>query len=548
MEIILQGTIQGQSRSWTLKEGTYRLGRGTHNEILVSDPSVSRAHAELVVGADQIMVTDLGSRNGTWINNRQAHSQELIKPGDKLRLGNVDLVLRDEASEAPSSVPSKALLADAEQVRGTVHLPWDSVKSEFDTESRLDQNLLKVVTDAGPLLVGQLPLDQLFETVLDLVERLVTTRRIVLLLLDEDDATPNVCAARPPQAHSDEKLMLSKTLMDTVIQGRDSLLVTDAQADPRFGGQESIVAMDIRSALVAPLFDNEKVIGLVYADTNDPRVRYDLDHLRIFTMLANLIAIKITNTRLIEDQRAMERMEQEMATAARIQRGILPAELPSGPGYEILAKLIPCHEAAGDLYDAQRLDDGRILLTVGDVSGKGIGSALLMSHIMASMRVLYSEDLDPATLVERLHRQLLRAAEPSHYATLFFASLDPNTHKLDYVNAGHNPPLLLLPDGSISTLDATGMPVGLLEGATFEAKSTTLPPGSLLFIFSDGITEALSEEEFYGDDRLIECLKRLFDRPLEEISSGLLDEVHAFQGDTPTSDDITLFMLRRAMT
>lgn len=547
MEIILQGKVQGQSRSWTLKEGTYRLGRGTHNEVLLSDPSVSRGHAELVVGADQVMITDLGSRNGTWINDRQAHTQEIVRPGDGLRLGNVELVLTDEATELPSKAPSQAMLAVDDQVRGTVHLPWDSVKSEFDTESRLDQNLLKVVTDAGPLLVGQQPLEKLFETVLDLVERLVTTRRIVLLLLDDDDATPNVCAARPPQSTSDEKLMLSKTLMDTVIQGRDSLLVTDAQADPRFGGQESIVAMDIRSALVAPLFDNEKVIGLVYADTNDPRVRYDLDHLRIFTMLSNLIAIKITNTRLLEDQRAKERMEQEMATAARIQRGILPAELPTVPAYEILATLIPCHEAAGDLYDAHREDDQRIYLTLGDVSGKGIGSALLMSHVMASMRVLYSENLDPATMVNRLHSQLLKAADPANYATLFFACLNPSTHTLEYVNAGHNPPFLLLPDGTVSTLDATGMPVGLLDGASFDSNSTTMPEGSLLFIFSDGITEALSKEEFYGDDRLVDCLKRHFSRPLDEISSELLDEIRAFQGDTPTSDDITMFMLRRSM-
>ena len=143
MEIILQGKIQGQSRSWTLKEGTYRLGRGTHNEVLLSDPSVSRGHAELVVGADQVMITDLGSRNGTWINNRQAHSQEVVRPGDGLRLGNVELALTDKERDGLGGQTSPPILAAEEQLPGTVHLPWDSVKSEFDTESRLDQNLLK---------------------------------------------------------------------------------------------------------------------------------------------------------------------------------------------------------------------------------------------------------------------------------------------------------------------------------------------------------------------------------------------------------------------
>ena len=305
--------------------------------------------------------------------------------------------------------------------------------------------------------------------------------------------------------------------------------------------------MDIRSALVAPLFDNERVIGLIYADTNDPSVRYDLDHLRIFTMLANLIAIKITNTRLLDDQRAKERMEQEMATAARIQRALLPAELPPASGYEIFAWQIPCFETAGDLYDAHQLEDGSVLLTVGDVSGKGIGSALLMSHVIASMRALYGEGLDEGILIDRLHRQILRSSEPAHYATLFFARLDPRDHRLEYVNAGHNPPFLLCPDGSVHTLDATGQPVGLLDGATFETAEASFEPGSLLFIFSDGITEAMGEDEdFYGEERLVAFLRRNLDRPLEEISSELLDDLQSFQGTTPQSDDITLFMVRRA--
>jgi sigma-B regulation protein RsbU (phosphoserine phosphatase) len=333
--------------------------------------------------------------------------------------------------------------------------------------------------------------------------------------------------------------------METVIETKDSLLVTDAQADPRFGEQASIVQMDIRSALVAPLFDNAQVIGLIYADTSDPSVRYDLDHLRVFTMLANLIATKITNTKLLEDQRAKERMEQEMATAARIQRILLPAQLPEVPAYELLAHQVPCFETAGDLYDAERLDDGTICITVGDVSGKGIGSALLMSHVIASMRVLYGESLDPATLVYRLHRQILSSSDPSHYATLFFARLDPANHQIAYVNAGHNPPMLLSADGVLRTLEPTGHPIGLLEESTYEIGQEELAPGELLCIFSDGITEATSADEFYGEERLLACLQGSQHAPLEEIASSIFQSLEDFQGSTPQSDDITLLLMRR---
>ncbi|MBD3161974.1 MAG: SpoIIE family protein phosphatase [Candidatus Eisenbacteria bacterium] len=549
MEITLQATLQGNARSWQLEEGRHRIGRATSNEIVLTDPdrSISRVHAEIVIEGNRIQITDLGSRNGTWVNDRPAQPSTSVGPGDRIRLGNIELAVHDPAASVPSGISSREMLADAEQVPGTVRLPWEQVRSELQTGSRLDRSLFVVVSDAGQLLVRPQSLEETFESVLDLVERVITTRRIFLLLLDEteQEAHPIVRAARPAEARTGEKLMLSRTLMETVLKNQESLLVTDAQADPRFGDQASIVAMDIRSALVAPLFDNNDIIGLIYADTSDPTVRYDLDHLRIFTMLANMIAVKITNTRLLEDQRAKERMEQEMATAAKIQRGLLPAQLPQEQGYEILAYQTPCFETGGDLYDAEKGTDGSIFLTVGDVSGKGIGAALLMSHVIASMRVLYHEGLGPAVLIDRLHRQILRASEPAHYATLFFGRLDPRAHTLAYVNAGHNPPFLLGPDGRLTTLDATGQPVGLLEGAEFEVASTPLLPGSLLCVFSDGITEACGPEGFYGEERLEECLRSHLGRPLEEVAHAIFDSLREFQGSTPPSDDITLFLVRR---
>ncbi len=546
MEVNLEGILQGNPRNWKLGDGHHRIGRGTHSEVLLTDPSVSRSHAELTIEGDRVEVTDLGSRNGTWVNDQPARPTATLRMGDRLRLGNVDLILRDEKAAPSESLSSNAILADAEQVHGTVHLQWDQVKSDLDSRSRLDRSLFQVMTEAGHLLVLQQPLEEIFETVLDLVESWIPTRRVFLLLIDEKQDQPVVRAARPTQPHSGEKLMLSRTLMDTVLKDQESLLVTDAKTDPRFGEQASIVAMDIRSALVAPLFDNKNIIGLIYADTSDPSVRYDLDQLKVFTMLANLIAVKITNTHLLEDQRAKERMEQEMATAARIQRALLPADLPVEHGYEILAHQFPCFETAGDLYDAECQDDGRICLTVGDVSGKGIGSALLMSHVIATIRVLYGLDLDARTLIERLHRQILASSEAANYATLFFGRLDPERHRLEFVNAGHNPPYLVSPAGEVDTLDSTGPPIGLLEDSTFEIDNRQFEAGALLCIFSDGITEAADEAgEFYGEERLIESIRENVRRPLEEIASEIFEDLKGFQGSAPQNDDITLFLVRR---
>lgn len=548
MELTLQGFLRGTEVKWRLQEGRHRLGRGSHNEILLSDTSVSRAHAELTILEDRIEVVDLGSRNGTWVNDEAVRTRVEVKPGDRLRFGNVELTLR---GTGPSSLvdlqmtPAAAVLSEAEQVHGTLHLPWEEVRSQLRSGSILDRSLFHLVTEAGQLLVRPLPLGEIFDSVLDLVETLLPSRRIMVLLLEGDQREPIVRAARPAGAHSHERLILSRTMMDSVIGGRSALLVTDAQADPRFRDHASIVAMDVRSALVAPLFDNESVIGLIYADTNDPRVLYDADQLKVFTMLANLVAVKITQTRLLEAEREKERMEQEMATAATIQRALLPSALPEVPSYEIFAHQEPCFEVAGDLYDAHRLPDGTLLFALGDVSGKGLGSALLMSHVMACLRVLYQDNLELTELMQRLHQQVLRSSGPTHFVTLFFGRLSADESRLDYVNAGHNPPYLLGPDGSIQALDATGLPLGLIEGTSYESGSVAFAPGGLLCVFSDGIPEAEVAGEFFGEERLIQGLRAHRELPLPELSEAILKDLQGFLGSNPTGDDITLFLIRR---
>jgi serine phosphatase RsbU (regulator of sigma subunit)/pSer/pThr/pTyr-binding forkhead associated (FHA) protein len=541
---VLKGIVDGESSIWTLAPGTHRVGRGTDNEIRLPDRSVSRDHAQLVV-ADGIEVRDLGSRNGTWVNGERVEGSARLSHGDTVRFGSVELSLAaaGEAARAPATAPLD--LSEGHQLNTTMRLAWEDAKKEAPDTSPLDRGLFQALTEAGQLLVLPRPLEQTLETVLDLVERVVPTKRIMILLNEGDAAEPTLRAARPARSSAGERLMLSRTLIRAVIAERTSLLVTDAQSDPRFREHASIVELKVRSALVAPLFDNERVIGLIYADTTDPRVRYDHDQLRAFTALANLVAVKITNARLLEDQRQMERIEQELATAASIQRSLLPAELPCDAGYEVVARHITCTEVGGDLYDVARLADGRVLLIVGDVTGKGMGAALLMSHVTASLRILYGEQIDLKTLIGRVHEQLLRTSDSMRFVTLFAGILDPREHTLAYVNAGHNPPLLVRPDGEVVRLEATGTPLGLIAGATYDAGRVDLPSDALLCVYSDGITEAARGEEFYDEERLVESLLRHRDRAIDDAATGVLGDVRAFIGDASLSDDATLLLLRR---
>ena len=215
---------------------------------------------------------------------------------------------------------------------------------------------------------------------------------------------------------------------------------------------------------------------------------FEEEQLQLFTLLANMAAV-ITNSRLLEAEQGRVRMAQEFATATRIQRALLPVAPEGVPGWQFHARLETCYEVGGDLYDFHRRSDGIWVLMVGDVSGKGLGAALLMSSVLSSARVLYDTCERPLSLAHKLNEAVVRSAAPGTFVTMFLAFLDPETGKMRYVNAGHNPPLVI-GGGDLRMLEDGGVPMGVLPTYPFEEGETDLRSGDLLAAFSDGIPEA----------------------------------------------------------
>ncbi len=547
----LVGNIAGKDLNLPLGRGRIRLGRGSRNDIDLEDRSISREHAELVVEEGRIRVLDLGSSNGTWVNGLRIRDMKELQPGDELRFGSRSFQLLSTDAPPPESDTldthpemTLSLLAGKEEVSADIRIDWSDSQDALDLPGVFDQVLLRALTEAGQLMVLPRDLPEIFDEMLGIVERVAPARRILLLLNEEGEELPVIRAARP-RGTAREKLVLSHTIIGHVLHERQTCLLNDVNLDPRFSAQDSVIQQNLRSAMVAPLFDNEQVIGLLYADNDDPRFRYNRDQLRAFSLLANLVAVKISNTRLLRARQEQERMEQEVAAAAQVQRTLLASHLPFLPDYQLLARQIPCFEVAGDLYDVTQLPDGRAMLVVGDVTGKGMGAAMLMSSIIAALRVLYQECADLATLAERLHRQILRSSDDIHFATMFLGQLDPFQHQLEYVNAGHNPPLLLCADRGCRSLPSTGLPMGLMPGATYSTRRIDLPVGALLCVFTDGIPEAMVREEFYGEQRLQACIEGMATRPLEEIIDAVVRDLRAFLGEHVLQDDVTMLLLRR---
>jgi phosphoserine phosphatase RsbU/P len=530
--------LNGERRVWPLDQDRLTIGRSSKHVVHLPDATVSKDHAEIARQGDTWAVKDLGSRNGTRVNGVEAVQATTIREGDMVEIGKVMLRVAREAA-APLDLSTVGSMSSSMRLRAQDILGRPTTPMRGDSAK-----MVSLLAEAGRMLVLPRPLPETCDTLLSLVEKALPATRVVILLREKDGADPVQVAARAQGGSSRQPLAMSRTIMDTVLNECTSVITGDALADARFRMQQSIVAQSIHSAMAVPLFDNEKVLGLMYADSIDPMVNFNQEHLEVFTLLGNMAAVKITNARLLQAEQERMRMEQDLAIARRIQRSLLPPAV-SVPGLQCHARLETCFEVGGDLYDYQVRSDGRFVFMVGDVSGKGMGASLLMSSVLSSSRVLYDTCLDPTEFVARLNSVVHRSTEPGHFVTLFFGCLDIATGQLDYVNAGHNAPMLVR-NGTLMELEATGIPLAILPSFPYQGASMTLGPGELLAVFSDGIPEAAREGEFFDNERLGKCLVSQAATPLlEEAGERLIAEVESFLAGTPRSDDVTLLLLRR---
>ncbi|HEX3578502.1 MAG TPA: PP2C family protein-serine/threonine phosphatase, partial [Thermoanaerobaculia bacterium] len=239
------------------------------------------------------------------------------------------------------------------------------------------------------------------------------------------------------------------------------------------------------------------------------------------------------------------RMEQELALGREIQSRLLPSAPVDVRGVELGALSLPCYEVGGDYFDFIELPDGDLGLAIGDVSGKGVSAALIMSSVQAALRVAAPIEDDLAQLVARLNALIFRSARGRKYATFFFARYTPSTGVLRYVNAGHNPPYIIA--GSLLTeIGSTGRPIGLLPESSYSEGKIELPPGSTLFLYTDGLNEAADPDEVeFGNQRLRELFLSQSGAATKEIPSQVLHAVIAFERGAKATDDKTIVVMRR---
>ncbi len=541
----------GNRFTWRLPPGTYVAGRDPQADLVIADSTVSRKHARIVVMEDQtVRLTDLGSLNGTQVNDKRVTDTIDLKVGDSITLGNVGFLLLHEGvpETRPQTIISQVSIVDDRGSHTSISsIPLEQALAPLPPKDTANPAIFKAIADMAKMLILPQSVDEMFNQALDLLGNVVQADRYAIFAADESSAEVALLNYRITNKTSSEQFVISRTIVKEVLNNKNAVFFSDLISDERFARQESIVVSGIRSVMAIPMVDEDKVMGLLYLDSTDPSHRYSEDTLKLVATFGNILAAKITNHNLLKERQEKQALESELTIASQIQEGLMPKILPQVPGYQFHAFQMQCKMVGGDLYDVAQLADGRILFLLADVSGKGMGAALLASNILSAFRMLRGmTNFDCADATARVSEQLAGTSRGGDFATVFLAVLDSTTNTLEFVNAGHNPPLLIKPDGSFKYLDSTGIPIGIFGGFVWTQSTINIEPGDRIWVFTDGIPEAHDiAANQYSDERLEKFLTDSRSAPLPEATAALIGDVSKFVGEAPRSDDITLLALHR---
>ncbi len=539
LELVIRSQ-DGSARSIPLEGERFGLGRATTNELCYPDDfGLSRQHLAFEKVDGQWTIKDLGSKNGTLLNGFRLSAVAPLNSGDVVNAGHLQITIAggDQTVEDMNhtvvfveraeveSAPDNTVVANLSDLKA-----GQTVSSERHAEA---------LVRAGRELAGHRPLNELFQLILDLSVEAVGGSRAVLMTLEQGELMP--------RANLGEGFRISKTIRDQVIQQRRSLLVRDTSADDMFAMQASIVLQRVKSFMAVPLQTNEKVIGLIYVDQPDITREFTAEDLSLLTVMANVAAIRIEHARLNEVEQAERMMAKELAQAGEIQRGLLPAKAPVVAGLELGGFNLPCRTVGGDYYDFFPLDEGKIGLVVGDVAGKGMPAAMLMSSLQARLQILLETSDSPAAVVQRLNKAIAANCPDNRFITFFLAIVDTQSGLIRYCNAGHNPPLLLRAGGFPEKLEGGGIILGILPIAQYTEHQAHMQPGDTLVLFSDGVSEAMpagSDEEF-GEMRIAMSVMNRASQAPSEIIGGIMDDLQTWCAGSPYADDVTLLIAKR---
>jgi serine phosphatase RsbU (regulator of sigma subunit) len=411
-------------------------------------------------------------------------------------------------------------------------------------EGSRDGRRLALLLQAVADVTSNLTLERVLDSIVDKSIALTRAERAILLLRDGKGLTIRV--ARDAQGRDlPAPVQYSTTVAGRVVETGEAIRSMVGGRGEKLDLGQTVIDLRLRAVMCVPLRLRERTLGAVYVDSRASEREFSKSDLAFFDALGVQIAVALENARLHADSLEKERMKAALRLAADIQRRLLPTVPPEIPGLDLQGAFLPAEETTADSFDFVPLPGGRVALVVGDATGHGIGPALVMATVRASLRAYFRLLDEPGEVVTRLNADLRRDLEEGMFFTAFLAVVDPGRGELRYVNAGHPPALLRRAEGAVEALGKTGAALGLLDEEVYDAAGPIpLRAGDLLLAFTDGIVEARSPSgELFGDERLVESLARSDPGSARALLDRVLAGVREFSGGL-LEDDVTLIAAR----
>lgn len=519
----------------------FRMGRAPDNNLVLRDSRVSRNHARIAHNDGHFVLEDLGSRHGVWVNGQRLEKSMALQGSERIEFG----------------VPDGYQIhftRTGDELQRLLHTPAVS-----DTTGRLGtSNLekLRAVLEVGRSLQSSFSADDVLNTVVDAALAVTGAERGFLLLFDETHEL-QVRSARaggggdlPP-----EDLRVPRRLIQQALESRKDLF--SMSFDPTgFDGMSpgnTITDLELRSVVCVPLVRvnlsassitqslpmAKASAGVLYMDSRVTTVDLAGGNRELLQTLAIEASTILENARLIEEERAKQRIEEELDVARSIQQSLTPRRLPQEGWFVVCGSSEPSHQVGGDYYDVSLIGQDTWSLVIADVSGKGVSSALLASFLQGAF-LSASPTTDIPEVLGRINTFMSDRAEHGKYATMFYSRLTAGG-RLTYVNAGHCAPLLVRKGGKIEKLEATSMPVGLMPEARFVPEHRDIEPGDLIVLYTDGVTEAQNGTgEFFGRRRLREAVQRAEGAGCSAMHNSIQQAILDFTAGAEQGDDLTL--------
>lgn len=406
---------------------------------------------------------------------------------------------------------------------------------------------LSMLNEIAVAISSTLALDRILDLIIQKCLKHLNVEQGAIMLLDEKkEEKPFQTVARRGDTMSIHlPYRLDAQLSGWMLKNQSALIINDFQKDNRFlrRGKETFL---INSLLGVPLKSKGRMIGLISLFNSQSEAGFTQDDSRLLSIIATQSAQVIENARLLEEEKALMRMQEELRLAYDIQMDLLPKENPKIKGYDIAGRSIPAKEVGGDYFDFFPKNSELLSFCLGDVSGKGMPAALLMANLQATIRSQVLINSTPSNCLKISNTHMFQNSGPEKFASLFFGVLDVQTHQLCYSNAGHNYPLLFSQGKEIRRLQSDGIVLGFLESFSFDERQIPFFPGDLFVLYSDGITEAVNDqEEEFGEERLIQIIRENWENSAENVMKKILSAVRIHSGEFPQMDDITLIIIKR---